>query len=83
METTMYCIEYEYHDELDRELPVVVEYKNGTRIELATFKTFEAAYSAIAQLKGYATAQDDCDCEFDHLCDRHYFEHYGEHREAA
>jgi hypothetical protein len=77
-----YRIEHEYHDELERELPVVVEYRNRQRIELATFWTESAARSAISQLDGYVPVED-CACEFDHLCDRHYFEHYGEHREAA
>jgi hypothetical protein len=76
-----YHIEYEFHDELGHELPVVVEYKNGARIELATYHTLEAAKSALAQLRGYA--HDDCECDFDHLCDEHYFKAYGEHREVA
>jgi hypothetical protein len=78
-------IEYEYHDELDRGLPMVVEYtKAGHRLILATFKTLAAAHSAIVQLEGYGPHDAGyCACEFDHLCNRHYFEHYGEHREAA
>ena len=70
-------IEYEYHDELDRGLPMVVEYtKAGHRLMLATFWTESAAAAAIAQLEGC------CECEFDHLCDRHYEIAYGKSREA-
>jgi hypothetical protein len=79
-----YRIEYEFHDEIDRGLPMVVEYtKAGHRLMLATFWTESAAAAAIAQLEGYPIADEDCECEFDHLCDQHYEIAYGKPREAA
>jgi hypothetical protein len=54
----MYCIEHNYHDGR----PMLVEYNGilGVRLQLATFETLEAARSALAQLEGYAAAQDEC-----------------------
>jgi hypothetical protein len=72
-------IEYEHHDELDRSLPMVVEHTvGGGRIHYGTFKTLGAAQRVLDSLRAAS-----CDCDFDHLCDKHYFDHFGEHREAA
>jgi hypothetical protein len=45
--------------------------------------TCEAEAAAIAQREGYPIADEDCACEFDHLCDQHYKIAHGKPREAA
>jgi hypothetical protein len=67
-------IEYEYHDELDMELPVVVEHNgNDERIEHATFWTHEAAERYLAEVKTARVPyrHSYCDCDLDYVCEEH------------